>query len=84
MIFLSFVTLVFTAGIGENCGLIRKKVCESLRCIGVRLDPEANEKDPGEHLKISADDSMIDVYVIPANEELMIAKDTKTILEKVR
>ena len=67
--------ICFTAGLGENSEPFRKKVCENLACLGVKLDSEAN-KVMGEFKKISSDDSTIPVYVVPTDEELMIALDT--------
>lgn len=74
--------IVFTAGLGENQAHHRQVICENLACLGVKLDNEANEKMVGgnEGL-ISAPDSSIAVYVIPTNEELVIARDTKSIVE---
>ncbi|GAA3405059.1 acetate/propionate family kinase [Paenibacillus hodogayensis] len=68
-------TLVFTAGVGENSALLRKTVCERLTFMGVKLDDAANESGTGGDRRISADDSQVDVWVIPTNEELMIARD---------
>lgn len=67
--------LVFTAGIGEHSARIRRLVCEKLAPIGVKLDEAKNEACPGEGV-ISADDSAVCVRVIPANEELGIARRT--------
>lgn len=67
--------ICFTAGLGENSEPFRKKVCENLACLGIKLDNEAN-KVMGEFKKISSDDSTIPVYVVPTDEELMIALDT--------
>lgn len=67
--------ICFTAGLGENSEPFRKKVCENLACLGVKLDSEAN-KVMGEFKKISSADSTIPVYVVPTDEELMIALDT--------
>ena len=67
--------ICFTAGLGENSEPFRKKVCENLACLGVKLDNNAN-KVMGEFKKISSDDSTIPVYVVPTDEELMIALDT--------
>ena len=73
--------IVFTGGIGENqCG-IRKGICELVGFMGVEVNEEAN-KTRGEEIKISTEDSKIKVYVIPTNEELMIARDTKRLIEK--
>ena len=67
--------IVFTAGVGENNSYIRKEICEKLAPLGVKINTEENEKR-GELIKLSTNDSKILVYVIPTNEELMIAKDT--------
>ena len=67
--------LVFTAGVGENGCTNRAAICEGLEFLGVKLDPERN-KVRGEEALISADDSRVKVWVIPTNEELMIAQDT--------
>ena len=67
--------LVFTAGVGENSASMRASICEGLECLGVKLDAEKN-KTRGEEAVISADDSKVKVWVIPTNEELMIAQDT--------
>lgn len=73
--------LVFTAGIGENNIPIRREVCEKLSCLGIKIDLDANNVR-GEFVKISSGDSVIDVYVIPTNEELMIARDTLNIISR--
>lgn len=73
--------LVFTAGVGENNALIRKEVCARLECLGIKIDDERNNAT-GETRKISSDDSLIDVYVIPTDEELMIAKDTFNLINR--
>ena len=67
--------IVFTAGVGENNVSIRREICEKLSCLGVEIDLDKNNI-MGETVKISSVDSKIDVYVIPTNEELMIARDT--------
>lgn len=66
--------LVFTAGIGENSSYAREKICERLSVLGISLDKEAN-KSRGEVKLISTPESKIKVYIIPTNEELMIARD---------
>ncbi len=68
-------TIVFTAGIGENAGLVRTKVCEYLGYLGITLDQEANGKR-GQEIAISTLDSKVTVMVIPTNEELAIARET--------
>ena len=67
--------LVFTAGVGENSGSMRASICEGLEFLGVKLDAEKN-KLRGEEVVISTPDSKVKVWVIPTNEELMIAQDT--------
>ena len=74
-------TIVFTAGVGENSIPIRRLVCEELSCLGVKIDLDKNNKQ-GEAVKISTDDSKIAVYVIPTDEELMIARDTLSIINR--
>ena len=67
--------IAFTAGIGENVGLVREKVCSYLGYLGITLDAEANAKS-GDNCVISAADSKVKVAVIPTNEELAICRDT--------
>lgn len=67
--------IVFTAGLGENSILSRKQIIESLAVLGIKLDDSANNSR-GEEVCITTSDSSIPCYVIPTNEELMIAKDT--------
>ena len=67
--------IVFTAGVGENSGSMRASICDGLEYLGVKLDPEKN-KLRGEEVVISTPDSKVTVWVIPTNEELMIAQDT--------
>jgi acetate kinase len=69
-----FDALVFTAGIGENDNLVRADVCKQLAWLGVELDLEANDKRSGEPRKISTANSKVAVWVIPTNEELVIAR----------
>ena len=73
--------IVFTGGVGENQVNIRKGICEQLQFMGVELDEEAN-KTRGEEIMISKPDSKVKVYVVPTNEELMIAKETQRIVAK--
>ncbi len=72
--------IVFTAGIGENSFIVRKLVCDNLKCLGVEIDDEKNKNCHGEAL-ISTDNSKVKVYVIPTNEELMIARDTLELIK---
>jgi acetate kinase len=71
--------IVFTAGIGENSFETRSDILEGLEYMGVSLDKERN-KVMGEVALISTDDSLVKIYVIPTNEELMIAKETVELL----
>ena len=73
--------IVLTAGVGENNVPIRREICEKLSCLGVRIDLDLNNVR-GETIKISTPDSKIDVYVIPTNEELMIARDTLNLVNR--
>ncbi|MEN9658237.1 MAG: hypothetical protein RL571_1702 [Pseudomonadota bacterium] len=66
--------LVFTAGIGENSAIIRQKVCEQAQWLGIELDPQANEAS---EQCISNINSPTSVWMIPSNEELMIARHTR-------
>lgn len=67
--------IVFTAGVGENSPDVRKAVCEKLNVLGIKIDLDKNNVR-GKETLISKDDSKVKVYIIPTNEELMIAKDT--------
>ena len=73
--------IVFTAGVGENSIPVRRQICEELACLGVKIDLDLNNKR-GETVKISTDDSAIQVYVIPTDEELMIARDTLHLIDR--
>ena len=73
--------IVFTAGVGENSTPIRREVCEKLACLGVKIDLDQNSRR-GEIVKISTEDSKIAVYVIPTDEELMIARDTLKLINR--
>ena len=72
--------IVFTGGIGENQINIRKGICEKLTFMGVDIDADANNMR-GEEKVISKPDSKVKVYVIPTNEELMIAKETQRLVK---
>ncbi|MEE0265686.1 MAG: acetate kinase [Acutalibacteraceae bacterium] len=76
--------IIFTAGLGENQAHHREAICEQLACFGVEIDKDLNnETIGGKEAKISTPDSKIDVYVIPTNEELVIARDTKEIVSNL-
>ena len=75
--------LVFTAGVGENSPETRERVCSALEFLGVKLDPEKN-KVRGKEMRISTEDSKVAVWVIPTNEELMIAQDTAELVNAAK
>jgi len=70
--------LVFTAGIGENSAATRESVCKGLEFMGVKIDPAKNNIRSKEAI-VSTDDSKVKVLVVPTNEELMIARETKRV-----
>ena len=72
--------IVFTGGVGENQINIRRGICEKLEFMGVKIDVEANNVR-GEEKEISAPDSKVKVYLLPTNEELMIAKETARLIK---
>ena len=72
--------IIFTGGVGENQINIRKGICEKLEFMGVKIDEDANNMR-GEEKEISKPDSKIKVYVVPTNEELMIAKETERLIK---
>ena len=71
--------IVFTAGVGENSISTRKEILNKLAVLGIKVDEEANNVR-GEERKITTDDSAVPAYIIPTNEELMIAKDTYSLV----
>ncbi len=72
--------LVFTGGVGENQWGTRSAVCENMKFLGIKLDESKNIGMRGKEMVISAHDSKVTVIVVPTDEELMIARDTLTIL----
>ena len=72
--------ICFTAGIGENSILTRQNIMDSLSCLGVTIDNDANS-NRGKFIKVSGDDSKIDCFVVPTDEEVMIARDTFEIVK---
>jgi len=68
--------VAFTGGIGENSPLVRELSCKGLECLGIIVDRERNEKLNGSEGRISTDDSRVGVYVVPTDEEIVIARDT--------
>ena len=75
--------LTFTAGVGENDCNVRTSVCEYLGFMGVKIDPELNKKR-GKEMVISTPDSKVQVWVVPTNEELMIAQDTAELVNAAK
>lgn len=73
--------ILFTGGIGENAFDVRQAVCENMEFFGIEIDPEAN-KSRGELKKISTPNSKVEVWVVPTNEELLIARDTLELISK--
>ena len=67
--------IVFTAGLGENSGPMREQVCKGLENLGVKIDSVKNDIR-GKEALVSTEDSAVKIFVVPTNEELMIAKDT--------
>ena len=66
--------ITFAGGIGENGFEERQRICNYLECFGIRLDKKKNEIR-GEEALISAEDSKVRIYIVPTNEEIIIAKD---------
>ena len=75
--------LTFTAGVGENDCAVRAAVCEYLGFMGVEIDPELNAKR-GKEMVISTPNSKVQVWVVPTNEELMIAQDTAELVKAAK
>lgn len=76
--------IIFTAGLGENNYCHRKNICENLSYLGVEIDNKINEQAiHGKEAKISKNTSKVDIYVIPTNEEIVIARDTEKLVEGV-
>jgi acetate kinase len=77
----SLEVLIFTAGVGENSSYVREQCCRGLQKLGILVDPERNNK-PGEEVReISPPGSEVRVLVVPTNEELRIAQETKRVIE---
>ena len=72
--------VIFTGGIGENAPNCREMVCADMDYLGIKIDNEANDFK-GELRKISTPDSKVEVWVIPTNEELLIARDTLAMVQ---
>ena len=75
--------LVFTAGVGENSPIVREKCCENLEFLGVEIDSDLNNKAHNGIYDISSENAKVKTFVIPTNEELVIARDTRDIVEGI-
>jgi acetate kinase len=75
--------IVFTGGIGENSARIRSGVCHDLDWFGIELDPELNAAGPAERL-VSSSGSRVAVWTVPTNEELVVARQSKALLDSGR
>ncbi len=76
--------IVFTAGVGENQASMREGATDGLDYLGVKLDKELNNKVHGTETKISTPDSKVDVWVVPTDEEIVIARDTRDLVEGLK
>lgn len=74
--------IVFTAGIGENSSRLRREVLKRVEVLGVKCNDEVNDKVRGEIAEISTKESTVKAFIIPTEEELMIARDTYDIINK--
>ena len=74
--------ITFTAGVGEKGQDSRQEICNRLKYFGIKLDEKHNQEIKGDEDKVSSEDSSIPVYVVPTNEELMIARETKKCIEE--
>lgn len=74
--------VLFTGGIGENAYDVRAAVCSDMEFFGIKLDEKANDGLRGKLQRISAADSKVEVWVVPTNEELLIARDTLALISK--
>jgi acetate kinase len=75
--------IVFTAGVGENTECVRSAICKNMQYLGLEIDEEKNlQKNNGAIRDITGKNSKVKVLIIPTNEELVIARDTKELLDK--
>ncbi|MDR2399427.1 MAG: acetate kinase [Endomicrobium sp.] len=72
--------LIFTAGIGENSAPVREAVCKNLNALGIELDAEKNKERSSEERFISTNNSKVKIIIIPTNEELMIARESRRVI----
>ena len=73
--------IAFTAGLGENDEIVRRKIVSRLGYLGIKLDEEVNENGRGKEIAISTPDSKVPVWIVPTNEELAIARETVALLK---
>ena len=73
--------IAFTAGLGENDEIVRRKVVSRLGYLGIKLDDEVNDNGRGKEIAISTPDSKVPVWIVPTNEELAIARETVALLK---
>ena len=74
--------LLFTGGIGENSWEVRERVCHNMTYFGIEIDDELNHKTRGQLMKLSTPNSKVEVWIVPTNEELLIARDTLALISK--
>ena len=72
--------IIFTGGIGENSVEVRELVCKDMSFFGIEIDKEVNKATQGKLAKISTPESKVEVWVVPTNEELLIARDTLEVI----
>lgn len=76
--------IIFTAGVGENSAKLREEICKNLTFAGVSLDEAANNREEPKERRISTAGSKVEVWVIPTDEELMIARDTRRVVSSLQ
>ena len=76
--------VIFTGGIGENSAPVREGVCDHMEYLGIKLDIDKNQELNHGEGEISTTDSKVKVWIVPTNEELLIARDTKEIVDKIK
>ena len=72
--------IVFTGGIGENSRWIREQICAGFEWAGLKLDAEKNQSASAQEQSLAHKDSKIDIWIIPTNEELVVARQTAALL----
>ncbi|MBQ3939622.1 MAG: acetate kinase, partial [Oscillospiraceae bacterium] len=70
----------FTGGIGENSWEVRERVCRDMEFFGIEIDKERNKNSRGQLIRLSMPKSRAEVWVVPTNEELLIARDTLALI----